>query len=954
MSSKKVKGTKQTFVQEEIKKSKSIWIKPIKCLNERQKEFQNSIREKEVTICTGLAGSGKAQPLYSTVYTPKGPVKMGDLAIGDLVCTPDGGTAPVINIYPQGFKDCYRVYFSDNTTVDCCDEHLWKVYTESDRNHNREFGKDRFSVLQTKDMIGSVIKRGRKNYKLPITSPVFYEENEELPLDPYLVGALIGDGGMTGSNTVFTSADKEVLDIVSDIVAKYDLIVKPTKDTLRGEKYDYRIVNKVIVSNTKKNYVTECTLALNLRCKSEFKRIPKIYLYSSVENRISLLQGLLDTDGTVCNKSGSTVFSSSSKGLVEDVQELVRSLGGIATLNLKKTKHLDHFTSYINLPNNIMPFRLTRKKDLVIPKTKYLTPRFITNIEFVGKVEQQCISIDSSEHLYLTDNHIVTHNTFLALYNALKLLEQGYKKIILVKSVLTVEDEELGFLPGDISQKMQPFIMSYTGNLNKLIGEKETEQLFKDKVVEVLPLAYIRGINIDESIVLLDECVTGDMQIQTSNSPKTLMSTIVKDFKNNKPVSVWSHNDVTGEVELKKVLNAECTGLKDILEVYIQQRSVPIKTSKNHPFAIYRNGKIEYVNASDLKVNDRLLLRKNGDNNHTIYSDNNLDILAGFVLGDGNIQKNAQATSDIYRIRKTHGMSQLEYCEFSAEILNTTVSFHGKSGYTGETQPTCQTKSLFINPQFISSFYNKGGKKQIYDECEEYFSERTLALWYMDDGSAGIYNDKGANSTLNTQGFSYEEHEILQRILKNKFDLDCRIADENKKDGRHYNFLAFNNENSRKLHNMIQEYIHPSMYYKLLPEFRGNFNKDLYFSFSNLDNITTKLITEVREGVSELVYNIEVEDNNNYFVNGILTHNCQNLTINTFKSIITRIGSNSKYIIMGDTEQIDMKDKKQSALVKVMDLFEDSDLIGTVKFTDEDCVRNPIIPYLLDKIKTLE
>lgn len=541
--------------------------------------------------------------------------------------------------------------------------------------------------------------------------------------------------------------------------------------------------------------------------------------------------------------------------------------------------------------------------------------------------------------------------TFLALYNALKLLESGaYKKIILVKSVLTVEDENIGFLPGDQGQKMQPFIMSYTGNLNKLVGEKTTEHLYKDKIIEILPLAYIRGINIDDSIVLLDECVTGDMQIQTSNSPKTLMSTIVKDFKNNKPVSVWSHNDVTGEVELKKVLNAECTGLKDILEVYIQQRNIPIKISKNHPFAIYRDGRIKYVSADTLKIGDRLLLKKNGDNNHTIYSDNNLDILTGFILGDGSVSKNAQATPDIYRIKKTHGMSQLEYCEFCAKVLNAEVSFHGKSGYTGETQPACRTKSLFLSPTFINSFY-KDGKKYIFEECEKYFSVRTLALWYMDDGSAGIYNDTGANSTLNTQGFSYEENEILQQILKNKFDLDCRIADENKKDGRHYNLLSFNNENSRKLHSMIQEYIHPSMYYKLLKEFRGNFNEDLYFEFSNLENITTKLITDIKQGIPELVYNIEVEDNNNYFVNGILTHNCQNITMNTFRSIVTRIGTNSKYIIMGDIEQIDMKKKDNSSLIKVMEIFKDSDLVGTVTFTDEDCVRNPIIPYLLDKIK---
>lgn len=86
----------------------------------------------------------------------------------------------------------------------------------------------------------------------------------------------------------------------------------------------------------------------------------------------------------------------------------------------------------------------------------------------------------------------------------------------------------------------------------------------------------------------------------------------------------------------------------------------------------------------------------------------------------------------------------------------------------------------------------------------------------------------------------------------------------------------------------------------------------------------------------------------------VILDECQNLTTSTFKSIITRIGQGSKYVIMGDTEQIDMKHKNASVLSKLVELFHDSEQVGTVTFTDEDCVRNPIIPYLLDKIKTIE
>lgn len=86
----------------------------------------------------------------------------------------------------------------------------------------------------------------------------------------------------------------------------------------------------------------------------------------------------------------------------------------------------------------------------------------------------------------------------------------------------------------------------------------------------------------------------------------------------------------------------------------------------------------------------------------------------------------------------------------------------------------------------------------------------------------------------------------------------------------------------------------------------------------------------------------------------VLLDECQNLTIDTFKSIITRIGENSKYIICGDTEQIDIKKKSTSILSKIINLFKDSDKVGTVEFGNEDCVRNPIIPYILNKLKTIE
>lgn len=125
--------------------------------------------------------------------------------------------------------------------------------------------------------------------------------------------------------------------------------------------------------------------------------------------------------------------------------------------------------------------------------------------------------------------------------------------------------------------------------------------------------------------------------------------------------------------------------------------------------------------------------------------------------------------------------------------------------------------------------------------------------------------------------------------------------------------------------------------------------------YGNIDKIIgeewrKKLVGEGKIQVQPLAFIRGINIDNSI----VILDECQNLTVNTFKSIITRIGSGSKYIIMGDTEQIDMRNKSKSVLSKLVELFHDSESVGTISFTDEDCVRNPIIPYLLDKIKEIE
>ena len=95
--------------------------------------------------------------------------------------------------------------------------------------------------------------------------------------------------------------------------------------------------------------------------------------------------------------------------------------------------------------------------------------------------------------------------TFCALATALGLLGETYKSIILVKSVTTLPGEDIGYTPGTFQQKMEPFLMSYTWNIDKLLGKDAAKDLIHKELIQILPLAYIRGLSIDNAIVIIDE-----------------------------------------------------------------------------------------------------------------------------------------------------------------------------------------------------------------------------------------------------------------------------------------------------------------------------------------------------------------------------------------------------------------------------------------------------------------
>lgn len=488
--------TRKTTVKTGAESSKAKVLPGIlKPKTDGQANFIRTIAENILTICQAPAGTGKAGSLDSLIYTPTGPVKMGDIKLGQLVCTPDGDYAMVLGIYPQGKKEIFKVTFSDGSSTECCKEHLWLTKTSLDRDAKRA------GSVKSLEEISKTLKYGEKrNHSIPMSQPVFFH-NQELPIDPYVLGLLLGDGSMgkVGTNIGFSSADNSIIESMSSGLATSAAVLKKN-----GSGIDYYI-NGIDF----KKKINE----LGLRGKnSDSKFIPDIYKINSVENRLAIFQGLMDSDGTV--NRGNISFTSTSKKLAEDVLFLVQSLGGVAKIKsrIPKYTYLGEkksgkiaYTVFMSLPNYITPFRLERKLEKVIPKTKYFPSRFIDKVESIGFKEAQCIYVDSEDHLYLTDNFIVTHNTHISVGMACEYLQDGKIDRIVVTRPLVQCGPGMGHLPGTAEAKADPFMRPVLDALNYFLTPDVAKKYITNKMIEIIPIEVMRGDNFHNAFIILDE-----------------------------------------------------------------------------------------------------------------------------------------------------------------------------------------------------------------------------------------------------------------------------------------------------------------------------------------------------------------------------------------------------------------------------------------------------------------
>ena len=281
-----------------------------------------------------LVYGNKAQPVDTVIDTPSGPRRFGDLAVGDYVFGSNGLPTMVVDVIKHGVIDAYRVLLNDGSSTICNGDHLWTVQTRK-----QQYGSGDSMVMSTEEMFarGPIKHKSHYEFFLPEQPAVVFSDSQDLPMDPYLMGVIIGE-------------------------------------------------------------------------KSYDKFIPDMYMRSSIEERIELIRGIMDSDGSInMDAPHRARFTTTSEQLADQLVSLVRSVGGYAARRATSVMdgRRDSFTVALTTPFN--PFHMPRKAKRYSGSRKWF--RAVASIEPMAPAEMMCITVAAEDGLYLTNDYIVTHNS---------------------------------------------------------------------------------------------------------------------------------------------------------------------------------------------------------------------------------------------------------------------------------------------------------------------------------------------------------------------------------------------------------------------------------------------------------------------------------------------------------------------------------------------------------------
>lgn len=365
---------------------------------------------------------------------------MGDLKVGDELADPNGAPSQVTGVYPQGVRPVYRLTFSDGSSAEATGDHLWAVrlWTNGRERRTQPGGRGQQSyerrthVLTTDQLRERLARKHRAITLVPAPALATLDFPEQpLPIDPYLLGVLLGDGCLVNGTPTLTNPDAEIAAGIRGALPEGAVMAQ--RQTTAGKCPTYSFSG-----DGKSNPLTAALRDLGIWGRHSYdKFVPEPYKWASAKTRLAILQGLMDTDGG--HERGRATFSSASERLRDDVVWLARSLGlraapmkdKIPTYTYRGERRQGRPTYRCSVweTEDVRVFRLPRK---IKPLPSRDAGRALVSVEYVRDEECQCISVSAPSRLYVTEDFIPTHNTSLCVQLAWHAAVRQAKNVVIL------------------------------------------------------------------------------------------------------------------------------------------------------------------------------------------------------------------------------------------------------------------------------------------------------------------------------------------------------------------------------------------------------------------------------------------------------------------------------------------------------------------------------------------
>ncbi len=378
--------------------------------------FQKAAQENglhssvDIMVFGGNRGGGKANPYSTPVATPSGFRPMGDLKIGDYICTPYNGVQKVSDIFEQGEHYVYTFHFDDGTTVTCMDNHRFWARTSATEDFHEMTAREIMDRYKIEHRFPLSLRRGIEEYvEFPLCGEVEMNEQRtpvDLPLHPFVLGFISGTG--------FWEFEKKGPKITNDWYS-LRIFYKFGYKINRDKKDGYWHL-KGLSDDARRSFTTART--------EQPARIPHEYMTASVQARWDYLRGVMYKNGRSLKKH--PFLSLPNKTLIEDIAQMARSLGVWARVSKEDDEidHIGYWRVLFNAPDDSKFFERVSYKQRAshnaeIPTSPHCQEVLTKKLQYITRNKHKqncrCITVTGRDHLYMTDAWTINHNTITML-----------------------------------------------------------------------------------------------------------------------------------------------------------------------------------------------------------------------------------------------------------------------------------------------------------------------------------------------------------------------------------------------------------------------------------------------------------------------------------------------------------------------------------------------------------